>query len=155
MALDSILADQHPDCWGALDFVDNHMQPITKTVVIASVGMGRPPGGGDERIYFIFKDDRRKAFLKKTARVFIAVHLQTLDPKDMVGAYLQITAKMARSPKGGEVLSMTVIAASFPKSRQQAPERLPPPATRAPTEPAPEDRAPEATKPHEREPGED
>jgi len=151
MALDSILADQHPDCWGALDFVDNHMQPITKTVVIASVGMGKPPGGGDERIYFIFKDDRRKAFLKKTARVFIAVHLQTLDPKDVVGAYLQITAKMARSPKGGEVLSMTVIAASFPKSRTQ---QQPPPAS-APREPAPEDRAPEATKPTTREPGED
>ena len=121
MPIESILADQHPDCWGAMDFVDNKMKAIIKTVVIESIGMGKPPGGGAERVYFVFKNDHRKAFLKKTARVFIAVKLSTLDPKDLIGCAMKITATMARSHKGGEVLSMTVVDAVRPKSRQQGP----------------------------------
>lgn len=134
--VDSILADQHPDCWGALDFVDKHMKPVKRTLVIESHGMGKPPGGGGERVYFVFKGDRRKMFLKKTSRVFMAIKLGTLDPNEMTGAALQITSVMAKNPKGSppEVLSMTVIDAAHPKTRQQPPAAEPPP---KPTEAAP------------------
>ena len=117
----SILADQHPDCWGALDFVDMHMQPITKSLLCVAIGMGKPPGGGAERIWFQFKGDPRKMFLKKSSRVFICNQLRTMESNEIKGAELKITAVMARNPKGNppEVLSMTVVGASFPKNRQQ------------------------------------
>lgn len=141
---DSILADQNPDCWGALDFVElENMKPRKRTLIIDSWGMAKPPGGGGDRVYFTFKGDRRKAFLKKTSRVFMAIKLGTLDPKKMIGAALQITAVMARNPKGSppEVLSMTVLDAAFPKSQ-------PTPPAEKPTEKEPE-------QPRTREPGED
>jgi len=36
---ESFLAEQHRECWGALDFLDDHMQPTTKQVIIESVGI--------------------------------------------------------------------------------------------------------------------
>lgn len=128
--VDSILADQNPDCWGALDFVDRHMQPVTKTLVIESHGMDKPPQGREKKVFFVFKGDRRKMFLKKTSRVFIAMRLGTLDPNEMRGAAIRVTVQMAKNPKGNppEVLSMTVIDAAFPKSKtQQQHERQPEP----------------------------
>lgn len=128
----SILADQHPDCWGALDFVDSHMNPVEKTCIIESTGMGKPPQGKQDRVYFVFKGDRRKCFLKKTARVFICNQLRTMEGNEMIGAGLRITARMAKNPKGDppEVLSMTVIGAAFPKNhkaqQQQPPEETKP-----------------------------
>jgi len=117
---ESFLAEQHRECWGALDFLDDHMQPTTKQVVIESVGTGKPPGGGDERPYFICKGDKRKMFLKNSARIFIAYKLGTKANKDVIGCALKITVQMAQSPKGGKVFSMTVIDAVYPKSRQQS-----------------------------------
>mgnify|MGYP001636553890 CR=1 FL=1 len=114
---DSFLAEQNRECWGALDFLDDHMKPTTKQVVIESVGEGVPPGGGKSRVYFVCKGDTRKMFLKDTARTLIAYKLGTKSKKDIVGCALKITVKMARSPKGGEVFSMTVLDACYPKSR--------------------------------------
>lgn len=123
----SILADQDPDCWGALDFVDKHMQPIERVCVVESTGLAVPPGGGKKRVYFTFKGDRRKCFIKKTSRVFIANQLRTMDGEEMIGAGLKITAKMARNPKGDppEVLSMTVVGAAFPKNHKRQQEQKP------------------------------
>ncbi len=117
---DSFLAEQNRECWGALDFLDEHMKPTTKQVVIESVGEAIPPGGGKLRVYFVCKGDTRKMFLKDTARTLIAYKLGTKSKKDIVGCALKITVKMARSPKGGEVFSMTVLDAVYPKSRQPA-----------------------------------
>ena len=121
---ESFLAEQHRECWGALDFLDDHMQPTTKTVVIESVGTGKPPGGGDDRPYFICKGDKRKMFLKNSARIFIAYKLGTKANKDIVGCALKITVQMAQSPKGGKVFSMTVVDAVYPKSRQQSAQSI-------------------------------
>jgi hypothetical protein len=134
---DSFLAEQDRECWGALDFLDEHMKPTTKQVVIESVGEGVPPGGGYKRVYFVCKGDTRKMFLKNSARTLIAYKLGTKSKKDIVGCSLKITVKMARSPKGGEVFSMTVLDAVYTKSRQPTASTLEP----TPTEP--------------REPGED
>jgi hypothetical protein len=132
----TLFADQNPECWGAIDFVDQHMQPIVKVCRIESMGMGKPPGGGGERVFFVFKGDRRKCYLKKTARVVIANKLRTQVPDEIVGADLKMTAVMARNPKASPrnpeipamVFSMTVLDAAYPKGHKlerKAPE--PPP----------------------------
>lgn len=157
--LDSIFQDQDPDCWGAFDFLDAHMQPITKVVVIESCGMAQPPGGGTERVYFIFKGDRRKAFLKTSARREIAMKLKTQVPKDLIGVALKMTAIMAKNPKASskrpeipkEVLSMHVLDACYPKSRQQQPAQQSAPETPPAQQPPPK----EPEKPRTRDPGED
>lgn len=141
----SILADQHPDCWGALDFVDLHMEPITKTLTVVAIGMDKPPGGGAKRVWFMFEGDRRKMFLKKSSRVFICNQLRTMESNEIKGAELKITAVMARNPKGNppEVLSMTVVGARFPSGkRQQAQEQLTPP-EEIRVEPMPDEPTPE------------
>lgn len=124
----TLFADQNPECWGAIDFVDEHMNPIVRVHRIDSVGMGKPPGGGGERVYFVFKGDRRKCFLKKTSRVVIANKLRTQVPDELIGADLKMTAVMAKNPKATSkhpeipamVFSMTVIDAAYPKNHQLA-----------------------------------
>ena len=129
----NIFADQNPDCWGAPDFVDDHMQPISKVLEVQSVGFGPPPAGGDKRIYFVAKGDRNgttvtvKAFFNKTSRNVIATSLGTRLGEEMKGALVKVTAAMVRNRKASpshpeipkEILGMMVIAAKHPDGKQQ------------------------------------
>lgn len=123
----NIFADQNPDCWGAMDFVDEHMNPIVKTVIVERTGMESPPGGGEQRVFFVFKGDKRKAFLNKTSKLVIANSLRTTSGDEVKGAYLKMTAAMVKNRKASskhpeipkEVLGMMVIAAAYPKSKGQ------------------------------------
>jgi hypothetical protein len=141
----NIFADQNSECWGAMDFVDEHMEPITKTLIIESTGMGSPPGGGEPKVYFIFKGDKRKAFLNKTSKLVIANALRTMNGDEVKGAYLKITSGMVKNRKAStkrpeipkEIMGMMVIAAAYPKGKEKQntpPAPVEPPAEQQPTE---------------------
>jgi hypothetical protein len=118
---------QHPDCWGALDFVDEKFQPVKRVLIIDGNGMEKPPATKKPKAYVTFKGDPRKCFFGNKEMLKIANALRSLEMDSWRGAAVQITCGPKKDPEGrkaenGEpatVLGMVVLGAKFAEQRQQ------------------------------------
>lgn len=124
---------QHPDCWGAMDFVDDKFEPRKRTLTIRGNGCEKPPATKKEKAFLLFDEDGRKAFLSNKEMMKIANALRSLEMDNWKGAKVQITAGPKKNPLGGaEVLGMVVLQAAFakPAATQKTTENKPEPEKR-------------------------
>jgi hypothetical protein len=105
-----------PTCFSAEDFIDDHFNPIKRTLTIKAVSQAKPPAGGKIKGCFEFTEDPRKAFLGNKEIKKIARMLREAETDRWVGAKLYITSGPKKNPEGGSEMTtgMVVLKAAYP-----------------------------------------
>jgi hypothetical protein len=109
----------NPECWSALDFIDDAGNYIERKLKIVADGKTKPPAGGKEKFFLVFEGDPRKCFLANGEIKAVMNILRRPNTADWKGAVLLMTA----GPKkfsGKPVEGMVVKNAAFPAPKPGA-----------------------------------
>ncbi len=126
-----------PTCFSAEDFIDDHFNPIKKTLTIKRVSRVKPPADGKPKGCFEVEEDPRKMFLGNREIKKIARSLREAETDKWTGAKIQVTSGPKKAPDGNPegTTGMVVLQAAYPKGHKNTP---PPPTTPDPEQPAPQ-----------------
>jgi hypothetical protein len=112
-----------PTCFSAEDFIDDHFNPIKKTLTIKGVSLGKPPAGGKSKACFTVEEDPRKMFLGNKEIKKIARSLREAETDKWTGAKIQITSGPKKAPDGNPegTTGMVVLQAAYHKGHKNTP----------------------------------
>ena len=88
-----------PTCFSAEDFIDDHFNPIKKTLTIKRVSHVKPPAGGKPKGCFEVEEDPRKMFLGNKEIKKIARSLREAETDKWTGAKIASHKRAQESPR--------------------------------------------------------
>jgi hypothetical protein len=97
-------------CLGALNFVDNNMQPTERKLTIIKVDKDKPPAGGKERWCFHFKETDKKAFFATKQIKRLANLTMSAETDGWAGWQITVTCGPVKL-KGEDTMGMLIKAA--------------------------------------------